>query len=99
MLERAGVQGDVDAIKAAVARGEVWHGPVRREDARVGQGEDEITRVGGVEDGREERWMAEQRAELERLEERRVAERREEVSRAGQEEPPAYEAPPPKYTP
>ncbi|KAF3038280.1 hypothetical protein E8E12_002508 [Didymella heteroderae] len=114
--EREYAQPDVDAIKAAVARGEVWQGPVRpggmwvsrsdwpaapRRAARpVSRGEDEIWAV----DVNEEIWMVEQRSELQRIEEQRreeqrVAERREELARTEEGEPPAYEAPPPKYTP
>lgn len=115
--ERAYAQPNVDAIKAAVARGEVWQGPVRPggvwvsrsrwpmtpaarpEERRVGS-TDEITAV----DAREERWMEEQRAELERIEVRRreeqsVAETGGEITRTEDAELPVYEAPPPKYTP
>lgn len=130
-------QADIDAIKAAVGRGEIWQGPVRpggmwvsgsdwptapteRPQERREGSDDEIRvvspQVDGDRDG--EQWMVEQRRELERIElqrreegsrelprtdgqrtdERRVEERREEVIRT-EEEPPAYEAPPPKYTP
>jgi hypothetical protein len=71
----------------------------RPEERRVGS-TDEITAV----DAREERWMEEQRAELERIEVRRreeqsVAETGGEITRTEDAELPVYEAPPPKYTP
>ena len=121
--ERAYAQPHVDAIKAAVARGEVWQGPTRpgavwgsrsrwpAAPARVVRMEegtervDEITVVSGRDgSGDGERWMEEQRSELERIElqrreVQRVSERREEIMRTEEGEPPAYEAPPPKYTP
>lgn len=121
--EREYAQPHVDAIKAAVARGEVWNGPVRpggmwvsrsswpaaparaaRPESRA-QRDDEITAVdANVGDGDGRRWMQEQRTELQRIEarrreEQRVAARREEIVRTEEGQPPAYEAPPPKYTP
>jgi hypothetical protein len=121
--EREYAQPDVDAIKAAVTRGEVWQGPVRpggmwvsrsnwpaapRRVASPGsrgpRGDDEIRTVGGDQSGPEGRWMVDQRAEMHRIEEQRReelrgAERGEQIMRTEEGEPPAYEAPPPKYTP
>ncbi|KAF1925547.1 uncharacterized protein M421DRAFT_94631 [Didymella exigua CBS 183.55] len=135
--ECAHAQLDVDATRAAVARGEVWHAPVRPGGTWVSgsdwpaappterpvqggsRGDDEIGAVAGGEG-----WMEEQRRELQRIEEQsvelqrieeqrgelqrieelrreelRVIERREEIARVEGGELPAYEAPPPKYTP
>lgn len=102
--ERAARQPEVDAIKASVARGEVWNGPVRpggtwvmdmprrpsravSRASRASRESDDIRPVGGVEQ------------ENIRLEDQRIEQRRLEVARAGETEPPAYDASPPKYTP
>lgn len=94
----------MDAIKASVARGEVWDGSVRpggtwavdmprrpsraaSRASRASRASDEIQSVG----------RAEHRDT--RQEEQRVEQRRLEIARAVETEPPAYEAPPPKYTP
>lgn len=102
--ERAARQPEIDAIKASVARGEVWDGSVRpggtwavdmprrpsraaSRASRASRASDEIRPVGSVE----ERGS--------RLEEQRIEQRRLEIARAEETEPPAYDPPPPKYTP
>jgi hypothetical protein len=102
--ERAARQPEVDAIKASVARGEVWDGSVRpggtwaidmprrpssaaSRASRVSRASDEIRPVGRAEH------------QDTRQEEQRVEQRRLEIARAEETEPPAYDAPPPKYTP
>lgn len=118
--EREYAQPHIDAIKAAVARGEVWSGSVRPGGMWVsrsswpdapaqaaisesrGQRDDEITAIDAdVGDGDGQRWMQEQRNELQRIEARTLEEHRiaEEIVRPEEGELPAYEAPPPKYTP
>jgi hypothetical protein len=102
--KRAARQPDVDAIKASVARGEVWDGSVRSggtwvvdmprrpsraasRGSRASRAPDEIRPVGRAEH------------QDTRQEEQRVEQRRLEIARAEETEPPAYDAPPPKYTP
>lgn len=94
--EVAAAKPQIDAIKESVARGEVWAGPVRpggiwatdlprRASRPASRASDEIRAVNAVQ---------EQQAE-----ERRVEAHRQEIARAEEVHPPAYEEGPPKYTP
>ncbi|KAF3006729.1 hypothetical protein E8E13_009546 [Curvularia kusanoi] len=102
--ERAARQPQVDAIKASVARGEIWNGPVQSggpwvidmpqrpstavsRASRASIESDGIRPVGGGEQ------------QNSRLEDQRIEQHRLELARAGETEPPAYDASPPKYTP
>ena len=103
--ECAAVQPEVDAIKAGVAQGVIRTGPVRPGGTWITDMPRRASRPVSIRSGRSEEIRAvavvgEQRAEERRIEEQRVEWRREEeIARAEETEPPAYEAQPPKYTP
>ena len=102
--ERAARQPEVDAIKASVARGEVWDGSVRPGGTwavdmprRPSRAASRASRASRASDEIQSVGRAEHRDT--RQEEQRVEQRRLEIARAVETEPPAYEAQPPKYTP
>lgn len=102
--ERAARQPEVDAIKASVARGEVWDGSVRPGGMwaidlprRPSRAASRASRASRASD--EIRPISRAERQDTRQEEQRVEQRRLEIARAEETEPPAYEAPPPKYTP
>ncbi|KAF2628097.1 hypothetical protein BU25DRAFT_457959 [Macroventuria anomochaeta] len=97
--ERAYVQPDVDTIKASVARGEIWTGPVRPGGMWAARCDWPAAPRRASRDDDEIRVVEERRMEEQRVKEQRIEQRRQEVARAEEIEPPAYEAPPPKYMP
>ena len=103
--ECAAVQPEVDTIKASVAQGMIKTGPVRPGNIWATDMPRRASRPVSIRSGRADEIRAvtvvgEQRAEERRIEGQRAEQRRQEdIVRAEETEPPAYEAPPPKYTP
>lgn len=99
------MQSEVDAIKASVAQGVIRTGPARPGGIWATDMPRRASRPVDIRSRRSDEIRAvavvgEQRVEDRRIEEQRVERRREEeIARAEETEPPAYEAPPPKYTP